>query len=138
LVGDHILLLNTATARIALSWTAISTLLFQYRILLARQKLSKHKRVNFSHLHVHMQNKFTTTAQPQASRFKRHGCLADWLFFQSAGCQDLEHLQRSFGGDGGGLSFNGRHGMGWNSFSLPAFFIHSLTLFSHYPFHHGR
>jgi hypothetical protein len=92
------LLLNTATARIVLSRIAISTPLLQCRILLASQKLSKHNRVNVSHLHVHMQNKFTTTAQPQASRFKRDGCLADWLFFQSAACQDLEHLQRSSGG----------------------------------------
>ena len=78
--------------------------------------------------------------QPRHSQQVQTRWLPGWLAIFPVCCLPrLGAFTKEFGGGGWrGLSFNGRHGMGWNSFSLPAFFIHSLTLFSHYPFHHGR
>lgn len=132
-----IILLHTAAASIAISRTSICTPLLQCRILFASQKLSNRNSVTFSYHHVHMRNKFTTTAEAQPAGSNE---MAAWLtgYFSSLLLAKTWSIYKGVWRGWRGLSFNGRQGMGWNSFSLPAFFIHSLTLFSHYPFHHGR
>lgn len=121
LADDHILLLNTAAASIAISRIAICTPLLQCRILFASQKLSNHNSVTFSYLHVHMRNKFTTTAQAQPAGSNE---MAAWLtgYFSSLLLAKTWSIYKGVWRGWRGFGFNGRHGMGWNSFSLPAFF----------------